>query len=329
MSIRIYEIIQKYFNNNYSDGAQKKFVSWLKNFVDDKERDDALYNIWNELDIPADETTERSFESLHIKIKEQVTLLSKKSLRLRLLRIAATLMLPIIATGITYWVMKDLKSTNENIVLVECIVPDGEIRTITLPDSTIVKVNSGSILIYPQQFTNNREVYLNGEAYFAVTNDETKPFIVKTTDMDIEVLGTVFNVYAYTDSENSSTVLQEGKVNVRLKSGNKESVILYPAEQITYNRNSGMVEKNIAKIENVIAWTDGNMVISGKPMIDVIKIIERKYAMKVYLNSSTYENERITMKITDGEDITEFMSVLQYLIPRLKYKIDDNKMYIY
>lgn len=329
MQTRTREIIQQYFDSSHSKRTIKKFAIWFRESFHNSEKEAVITEILNNLDISADESTERSFKVFMSRIKTSLPAPQKQkhSFIYKLSRIVAVVVLPILSIGITYYIMKEKIIVNNEVRLVECIVPDGEIRTIILPDSSVVKVNSGSILIYPQQFKNTRNIYLNGEAYFVVTKDETRPFKVKTTDMDIEVLGTVFNVSAYTDSESSSAMLESGKVNVKFK--NKNAVILHPDEQVTYSRVSGSIEKSKVIVENAIAWTEGNMIIQSLSITEVVKIIERKYAVKVYLNSNRYKQERITMKITDGENISEFMNVLQYLVPQLKYKIEADKLYIY
>jgi len=330
MSARIREIIQKYIQNNQPKQVQRIFASWINRSANKVEKDEALEEIWTNLNIQADESTEKSYIKLLSAISTPETKTQRKRISFihKFSRIAAIIMLPLISIGITYLIMKKPLTINNDVRLVECIVPDGEIRTIILPDSSVVKVNSGSILIYPEQFTSGRDIFLNGEAYFTVTKDDTKPFIVKTTDMNVEVLGTIFNVSSYSDSERSSTTLKSGKVKVQLRNTEKFMVLL-PNEQITYNRVSGTIEKNTVSVENTIAWTEGNLVIQGMSIEEVVKVIERKYMMNVYLNSSKYKDERISMKIMHGEDITEFMSVLKYLVPQLKYKVENNKLYIY
>lgn len=328
MTVR--QLIKKYFSNNYSEKVQREFFFWLKDSMGEDEKDAVLKNIWDELNVSPNESMQRSYEVLQSKIKPAIIPQPRKlSLVQRYARVAAVLALPILSACIIYLMVENANIRNQKIELVECIVPDGEIRTITLPDSSVVKVNSGSILIYPRQFAKTRDIFLNGEAYFRVTKDATKPFVVKTTDLEVEVLGTVFNISAYTNSENQSTALESGKVNVTFKNIDQESITLYPSEEVVYNRGSGIVTKSITKIENVIAWTNGNMIIQDMPMNELIKVIERRYAIKVYLNSNKFQNESITMKITDGENIEEFMSIVQYLVPHLKYKIEDDKLYIY
>lgn len=335
MQARIREIIQKYFNNSYSDRVIKEFTFWIKEPADYAEKHTSIKQIWEELDnldIRADESDEHSFNRLMsaIRTSESVPRKQRIPFRKRLFRVAAVFMLPVISAGVTYYIMQvPVTAIRNEAELVECIVPAGEIRTITLPDSSVIKVNSGSILIYPRQFTDRRSIYLNGEAYFTVARNESKPFVVKTTDMDVEVLGTVFNVSSYADSEKPSATLESGEVNIRFKDTAKESVTLLPNEQVTYNRTSGLVEKNSVKVENAIAWTEGNLIIQNMTIEEVIEVIKRKYAVKIYLNSANYGKERITVKVTYGETLTEFMEVLQYLLPQLKYKLEKDRLYIY
>lgn len=331
---KIREIIQDYFHHNYSERVRKEFAIWHKDSKDAGDKEAAIKETWDEideLDLRANESTERSYENLILVIQASNIFRKRRKhlFKHRLSRIAAILLLPVISVGVTYLIMKDLPASREGISLIECIVPDGEMRTVILPDSSVVKVNSGSILIYPQKFTTSRDVFLNGEAYFTVARNETKPFVVKTTDMDVKVLGTIFNISSYADSESSTATLERGKIDVRFKNRDEESVILLPNERITYCRSSGLIEKRSVKVENEIAWIEGGLIIQQMTIEEIIKVIERKYAMKVYLNSSHYEKERITMKVIHGETITEFMEVLQYLLPQLKYKITNDRLFIY
>lgn len=333
MFTRIREIIEKYVNNNYSERVQKEFISWLKDPADEVDKDSAMKDIWNRLTVQADQSTEESYKQLRNVIQSSVPAIvpERKTglfVHTRLL-VAAILLLPLISAGVTYVLMKSPAAGNERIDLVECIVPNGEIRTIVLPDSSVVKINSGSTLIYPRRFTGSRDIFLSGEAYFFVTKNETMPFVVKTTDMDIEVLGTVFCISSYTDNESSSTTLESGKVTVKIKNTPGEPVALLPNEQVTYHRASGAITKENVKIEHVIAWTSGNLVVQRLSMDEIVKVIERKYAMKVYLNSTNYRNELITIKITNNETVSEFMSILKQLVPQLKYRIEEEKLFIY
>ncbi|MDR2810654.1 MAG: DUF4974 domain-containing protein [Tannerellaceae bacterium] len=82
-------------------------------------------------------------------------------------------------------------------------------------------------------------------------------------------------------------------------------------------------------MNDITAWTKGNLLIQSLSIDEIAKIIERKYALKVYLNQNRYRNEKITMKFMNGEDISEFMHILRCLVPGLRYKTENDKLYIY
>jgi ferric-dicitrate binding protein FerR (iron transport regulator) len=293
--------------------------------------------VWNSLEAGADTSTEESFLKLQSRIVSRTGKPSgeKASFIRKLYRAAAILLLPLLSATATFLYMKKDGFTTEvikpvDIKLTECIVPNGEIRNVVLPDSSRVKLNAGSILIYPQHFVSEtRSVYLNGEAYFNVVGNETQPFIVNTADMEIAVLGTVFNISSYIDGKNSSATLESGKVNIRFRNAACQEVTLSPNERVVYNRSSGLAEKQRVKVENIIAWTKGNVVLQGAAIEEIARIIERRYGVNVYLNSNKYRNERITLKLDGEEGIAEFMNLLYHLIPGLRYKTDKNNLYIY
>jgi ferric-dicitrate binding protein FerR (iron transport regulator) len=326
---KIRQIIEAYIDKNtYPVSVQKQFAAWMREERNKKEKDEILLEIWDKLDIEPDQSTEKSFQKLQARITNRTRERKFMPLFHKLFRIAAIFLLPILSVTVTYLYMKK-DVTAYDIKWVECIIPKGEMRNITLPDSSKVQLNAGSILIYPQHFGKTRDVYISGEAYFSVVQNNKQPFIVKTVDMEVEVLGTVFNISSYSDSESSSATLESGKINVRFKNQQNQPVILAPNEQIIYNRVSGFVEKQTVKVENIIAWTKGDLVIQNMSIKEIAKIIERKYDMKVYTNLNRYKNEKITMKFTNDEEITEFMMILKYLIPNLQYKIENDKLYIY
>lgn len=327
---RIREIIKKYFGNTHSEHLRGRFIAWFNESPHHIQKESTLKEIWEELDIKADASTEKSYSTLLSNIRRNAPeVFQKHSATYRLWRIAAVMALPIISAALTYFIMAGYSAGDHQIKLVECIVPHGEVRTLTLPDSSVVKINSGSILIYPEQFTHSRDIYLNGEAYFTVVPNKSKPFIVKTADLEVEVLGTVFDVSSYTDSESSSATLQSGKVNVRFRNSNQAPVALLPNEQVHYHRLMDAVEKRTVNIDHIIAWTQGNLVIQSLTIDEIARIIERKYALKVNLSSHKYKEERITIKVGKEENIIEFMTALSYLVPQLKYRMESDTLYIY
>lgn len=325
---KVRQIIETYISHNYPHRIQKRFATWIMDRHHKEEKEEILLDIWSKLDVAADSSTENAFRLLQSRIAKSIR--PQVSSFYRILRIAAIFLLPFISMVATYLYMRnDIRSVNNDIQLVEYFVPNGTTRVVTLPDSSKVRLNAGSLMVIPERFGSTRNVFLNGEAYFEVTHDENHPFIVKTTDMSVEVLGTVFNLKAYAEEESSSTVLLSGKVNVRFTDTATQSMLLKPNEQVRYNRKTKVAEKQIANVEQSIAWIHDNLVIQRMSIDEIAKVIERKYDLKVYINSQRFKNEKISMKFMNNENITEFMSVLKYLVPGLQYKLQGDKLYIY
>ena len=117
----------------------------------------------------------------------------------------------------------------------QLIVPNGKRSTLILEDGTKLWVNAGSRIVYPVTFADKkREIYVNGEVFLEVTPDKKRPFIVKTKEIDVQVLGTSFNVMAYETDESSSVVLVTGAVQVDTK--DDEDFRLEPNRMFSYNQ---------------------------------------------------------------------------------------------
>jgi ferric-dicitrate binding protein FerR (iron transport regulator) len=322
-------ILQNYFNHTCSKVVRNNFMDWFVNHRNIDERDLALRELWDNLEVAPQQSTAQSCSAVERRISNRagcaVPLLQK------IRRMAAIFLLPLVSASAVYFYVQHTNAAATGGELTECFVPNGEMRMVTLPDASQVLLNAGTVLIYPSSFgARTRTVYLNGEACFTVSRKESKPFIVKTTDMDIEVLGTVFDISSYADSEHALVTLKSGRVGVHLKNEAATSVILEPCEQISYNRTSGEVKvSRQVNVENVFAWKDGHLIIHSMSMNEIAKTIERRYGVSIYLNANKYEKERITAKFIHGETIYEFLSVLQQLVPGLKYKTEKDKIYIY
>ena len=328
------QIIESYIKSTPSKSVQRNFALWLKDERNQDEKNQILSEIWDGIDAEADRSTEESYLALQTRIalKTQAPDSGPAPFILfirKLSRAAAILILPLLAVTFTYLYMKRNITLHDDIKLVECIVPNGEMTDVLLPDSSQVRLNAGSILVYPERFGKTRTVFLSGEAYFSVTKNAKHPFVVSAADMKIEVLGTVFDVCSYADSKQSSVTLKSGKVNVSFDQAGIQPVILTPNERVTYNRNSKQAEKRMVNAENIIAWTKGDIVIQGMSIDDIVNTIERKYNMRVYLNSHRYKDDRITVKLDSAETVHDFMNILKNIIPGLRYKIVSDELYIY
>lgn len=187
-----------------------------------------------------------------------------------------------------------------------------ETRTVNLPDRTSVTLNHYSTLTYPERFkTDNREVELNGEAYFEVSKDKKHPFIVQTEAVDVRVLGTQFNVDAYRDSPDVRTTLLTGSVAVSNKS-NSEHMILKPNEIAIYNKvEKKLTRKLLEDATDEISWRHGEFIFDDVPLRDIARELSNSFGTTIQITDPTLQNYRISARFRNGEDLETILSVLQ------------------
>lgn len=164
------------------------------------------------------------------------------------------------------------------------IVSYGKLAQLTLCDGTKIWANAGTVLIYPTEFEGDRrEVYVDGEIYIDVTPDPEKPFIVKTADMGIRVLGTSFNVSAYRDDAEKSIVLVSGKVEVTASNG--ETVNILPDDRFRQITDRYAVDK--VNVVDYVSWKDGQLSFKNTELGGILKQLSRYYNVKI-----EYEKQR-------------------------------------
>jgi transmembrane sensor len=167
-------------------------------------------------------------------------------------------------------------------------VPYGKRATLSLQDGTTVWLNAGSKLIYPATFEGrNREVYIDGEAYFDVAENERKPFHVFTAKLEVHVLGTAFNISAYKDETQQAVVLVSGKVAVK---AGKESAQLAPGQLAAYTPGQTIETISNINTEDYTSWKQGIVIANHTPLAIILKKLSRYY------------NHNITVSEQDGQE---------------------------
>lgn len=162
---------------------------------------------------------------------------------------------------------------------------------LTLADGSKVWLDVASSITYPVAFVGSkRSVRITGEAYFEVAKNATRPFVVKSNDATIEVLGTRFNVNAYRNERSVNVTLLEGSVRVRAK-GSGQSAVISPGEQIRVSEDAQIKIVKNADIEEAMAWKNGRFIFTGIPIQAIMRQVERWYDVDVqYKGAITKED---------------------------------------
>ncbi len=205
------------------------------------------------------------------------------------------------------------------------LVPYGKRTTLTLSDGTKVWVNSGTELDFPSKFeSDKREIRVRGEIYIEVAENKSSPFFVHTSEFDVKVHGTKFNVLAYDDSSEKSVVLAEGKVEVNMK--NATPTFLLPNEKL--GLYSGKTYKSVVDPMEYISWKDNVLLLNRAAISDILKKIERYYnfSFETSASASLYK-KTCTGKLLLSEDIDDIMRALSVL-SSTTYRREGNKIYI-
>ena len=204
--------------------------------------------------------------------------------------------------------------------MLQCYVPLGEQRQLTLSDGTKVTLNSGSTLVYSDKFDNNqRKVFLNGQAAFEVTKNEHSPFVVSTYAFDVTVLGTVFDVSAYPSSSQASVVLLEGQVSIDYPGG---KTLLEPGQLAKINKDGSLAVSGVEALD-YFSWRSGGFVLKKASMSDIIELLERQYGLEVRYNySEKFSDVCITAKSAERMSLNSFLQLLENLIPGMKHNLD-------
>lgn len=213
------------------------------------------------------------------------------------------------------------------------IIPYGKRSKINLSDGTTVWLNSGSKLVYPVAFNGDRrEIYLEGEAIFDVAHDKSHPFIVKSKDQEVEVIGTVFGVTSYTDEEAINTVLKSGSVQISYHNDPKthkyvDKIKITPGTKATYNKDTQGIVSEKVNVNNYFSWRDGMLVFQNNDLRYVTNRIARYYNVKIEIENEELAKESFSGYLDLNEDIDKVIQNIQ-ASTNMNYTIKDKTIII-
>lgn len=212
------------------------------------------------------------------------------------------------------------KTPTEGGLINKIIIPYGKKSMIMLSDGTKVWLNAGSQLIYPSVFSEKtRQVMLVGEAFFDVAKNTEKPFVVRTTDISIHVLGTRFDISAYPEDKLIQTVLVEGKVNLTYSGKgilNREySVEMKPNQMVVVNKSTGESRSQTVDVSKFVSWKDGMLEFEKVDLVRALKQVERYYNVRIQLADPMIGSFKLSGKLDLKEEPEEVLNVIKLTVP--------------
>lgn len=194
----------------------------------------------------------------------------------------------------------------------QLVVPNGKRSKLTLSDGTILHVNSGTKVVYPNQFLGDiREIYVNGEVFLDVTPNSKQPFIVRTSEIAIRVMGTQFNVQAYEEDAETQVVLASGAVQIT-SNASSGKIDLTPSQM--YDYRAGYTSVKQVDVDKYISWIQGMLYVEDERLDILMTRLSRYYGEEIQFDEGIVSHE-CTGKVDLKNDLGEVLNGLTFSFP--------------
>ncbi len=295
-----FELLARYLSGEAAGEEKYAFEQWLKEKPENAELFREYSNLWKQMDKVGPvagidlETEWRKLETAINKLDAiPVARIHSgrkiKSLAVRI-TVAAVFVLILSLGGI--FITRFTGYTS--------ILTDNNTKNVILPDGSRVTLNHYSSLEYKKRFRRDmRKVVLEGEAFFEITRDENRPFLIGTEGVEIRVLGTSFNVNAYKKNSEIEVIVSTGEVALTKSGETPQTIILKPGSKGVFSRSDQSLRISGEIDRNYLAWKTRNFVFEDQPLIEVVRILNRVYGKEIIIASDSLKDARITTTFND------------------------------
>lgn len=311
------EVIIRFLDGSATQAEKDFLLRWLKESEKNQHDFSQVRDLWllgNTIPENDWETETALKELKHRILQEEKKKQAFSPVIHTIMRVAAMITL-LIAIGYSSYYFGEQSNRSSSTVLNRLLTGDGGKGRFILPDSTIVWLNSNTVLTYPEHFTASaREIHLSGEAYFEVKRNEKKPFKVYAGKMAVEVLGTKFVVKNYYKQFHVETTLVEGSVQV---SGCEMAapITLIPGQSISYHKSSGEINTIHVNTDNYTGWINNRLTFDNSRLTDIIVNLEQWYAIEIECDPAFAHTLSISFSIQYGEKIEDILQALSLVTP--------------
>ncbi len=329
-SFRLQQLFEKYLKNKCTAEELKELGKLLQENKDEDILIDQMQSIWHQKKeenpvFPVD--WNRMYVNVTTSKANLYPLSQNKTSGIRRMwyRVAAVAALFVLTFSFYFMLNREEKL---EIAFVEKTVPFTQTTVVLLADGSKVTLNAGSSLRYPEKFEKDeRSVYLDGEGYFEITHNPKRPFIVYSGDLKTKVLGTTFNISAFSTSAKKEITVLSGKVAVdEVASGQQVTIIRKQRVTLNVDDNS-FIKSDISSPEDAIGWMQNKLIFDDTSLKEVASQLSRKYGVKVSLENNQLAGCRISA-VFSHQSLPEVLKVISRLT-KTQYKQEGNEIKIY
>jgi ferric-dicitrate binding protein FerR (iron transport regulator) len=322
------QLIIKYLTKTLSEEESMHVVSWLQQ---DKAHQDFLFKLEELYWANQMKKMQRLADTNHEWKKLESYILQNKTKKFLFRKELKYVAIIVVLISMAFIVSKmdffDFYGKKDSITYTTVITKKGERTQIILPDSSKVWLNSCTSIVYNNNSKTDRQIKLSGEAYFEIKKDTRHPFIVSTSLIDIEVLGTQFNLRAFDDEDLVQTSLYEGQVIARtVVPASKQEVFLKPGERLTYKKNKTWTLAT-DHLKDDRYWKEGAICFRQQTLQNIARILERTFDVEITIVDENLLKEKFTGEFKNGENVNDILKILK-MTKKLDYLITDSKIKI-
>ncbi len=318
-----FEDILKLITGNLAGEEKEKILSEINARKENREIFRKVKIAWAILS-SSKQLSDYDEENLYLKIQNKISGRKRNLIPAvhTVLKYAAIIIVLISLTTIFY-LNKQHPETTEELLYTSVVTENGQRSKVILPDSSIVWLNSGTALSYPNDFSGqNRRVSLNGQAFFQVYHKENSLFSVQANDLIVTVRGTKFDVDAYPDNDEIAVVLESGKIELTHQGIESFDYIIQPGEKASYNIAANSLNISYTNASIYSSWKDGKLIFRNEPMKNVIEKLKRWYNIDIEVADSEVYNSIFsgTIKNESYEEIFRLIGAVCHV----NYKLIHN-----
>jgi len=310
------ELLDKYYLGQCTLAEKAAVENWLA-------EEETFGELPEAIDIQALE--DRQWQQFSKKLAGQPIRQKKTKIFWALLATATAASFLLFVANIFYFTRQKQEPLKADIQYTEVSTKPGQKAQFQLSDGTAVYLNAASTIRYPTRFAGNRrEVYLRGEAYFAIATDAERPFTVRSPQTLTQVLGTRFNLRAYPDEKETTLVVTSGRVNFAEKEG--KHVLSLQAGQLGRYHNGRVTRLDNVSTAKYIAWKQEQLIFEDEPLSSIFKELERWYGVHITVSGPLLLSQRYTGQFKQAS-LQKVLRTISFAIPFI-FDVNNNQVFI-